>query len=191
MEMVKRNERMHVKAVWWDRKASSQNSVGQKASLTCKEVVWSWPLQTGSGGGEVKGGRMNPTGGWLTVDYVASPNSAAPAHKYLWPEDKRQASEWAWVEAQPFPPLLVLSEPMASWDSSSFLAQAEFIHLVGSAQKRLNHTWESPFAEWCGTTGRAAAASISKLLSAADFSLSSSFSRSLSITLIRRVLTLA
>lgn len=55
MEMVKRNERMHVKAVWRARKASSQNSVGQKVSLTCKEVVWSWPLQTGSGGGEVKG----------------------------------------------------------------------------------------------------------------------------------------
>ena len=90
---------MHVKADWWDRKASSQNSVGQKESLTCKEVVWSWPLQTGSGGGEVKGGRMNPTGGWLTVDC---------AHKYLWSEEKRQASEWAWVKAQPFPPLLVL-----------------------------------------------------------------------------------
>ena len=56
---------------------------------------------------------------------------------------------------------------MASWDSSSHPAQAEFICLVGSAQK----CWRSPFAEGFGTTGQATAASISKLFSVADFSL--------------------
>ena len=66
---------------------------------------------------------------------------------------------------------LWVSEPVASWDSSSHPAQAEFIRLVGSAQKWWNHTWSSPFAEGFGTTGQAAAASISKLLSVADFSL--------------------
>ena len=57
--------------------------------------------------GKAGGGRMHPTGAWLTVDSASFPNSATPGHKHLWSQEKRQVCEWRWVETQLFLPLFV------------------------------------------------------------------------------------